>query len=194
MIPGKYRGKFASPFMLVHGVRPYQRTWIPLFSLCYFHHKKDSDASCSKNQAHMLDGIVIGRSPTLNAILVYNPRNQQYYEPNSYRLDPYQFPSSVYPSVVYVGRLFVSLHREGIALISEPYPPGTQVEDVNPHTNTTQLGTVIDIPVDPNQSPHYLVQFDNGTSQSIPSADMWSLIPKPPVDALESAHLLPTFL
>jgi hypothetical protein len=78
MIPGKYRGKLASPFMLVYGVHPDQRTWIPLFSLCYFHHKKDSDASRSKNKALMLDGIVIGRSQTSNAILVYNPCNQQY--------------------------------------------------------------------------------------------------------------------
>jgi hypothetical protein len=29
MIPGKYCGKLASPFMLVHGVRPVQRTWLP---------------------------------------------------------------------------------------------------------------------------------------------------------------------
>jgi hypothetical protein len=79
MIPGKYCGQLASPFMLVHGVRPDQRTWLPLFSLCYFHHEKDSDASRSKHQAHKLDGIVIGRSPTSNAILVYNPRNHCYY-------------------------------------------------------------------------------------------------------------------
>jgi hypothetical protein len=67
MIPGKYRGKLASPFMLAHSVHPDQRTWIPLFSLCYFHHKKDSESSRSKNQAHTLDGIILGRSPTSNA-------------------------------------------------------------------------------------------------------------------------------
>jgi hypothetical protein len=33
MIPGKYCSKSALPFMLVHGVRPDQRTWLPLFSL-----------------------------------------------------------------------------------------------------------------------------------------------------------------
>ncbi len=76
MIPGTYRGHLASPFMLVHGVCPDQRTWLPIFSLCYFHHDKDSDASRSKHQAHTLDGIVIGCSSTSNAILVYNPRNQ----------------------------------------------------------------------------------------------------------------------
>jgi hypothetical protein len=61
MIPGKYKGKLASPFMLIPGVRPDPRTWLPLFSLCYFHHDKDSNAPCSYNQAHTLDGIVIGR-------------------------------------------------------------------------------------------------------------------------------------
>jgi hypothetical protein len=142
----------------------------------------------------MLDGIVIGRSLTSNAILVYNPHNRQYYEPDSYRLAPYQFSLSIYPSIVYNGRLFVSLHREDIAPISKPYPPGTRVEDVNPHTNTTQSVTVMDISMDPNRSPHYLVQFDDGSSRSIPSADMPSLIPKPPVNALDSAHLLPPFL
>ncbi len=42
-------------FMLAYGVRPDQRTWIPLFSLCCFHHKKDSDASRSKCQAHTVE-------------------------------------------------------------------------------------------------------------------------------------------
>jgi len=60
MIPGRYGGKLASPFMLVYGVRPDQRTWLPLFSICYFHHEKDSDVQRSKNQAHTMDGIVIG--------------------------------------------------------------------------------------------------------------------------------------
>ena len=50
MIPGRYNKKLASPFMLVHGVRPDPRTWLPIFSLCYFHHEKDSDASRSKLQ------------------------------------------------------------------------------------------------------------------------------------------------
>jgi hypothetical protein len=95
MIPGCYNNKLASPFMLVHGVHPDPRTWLPIFSLCYFHHEKDSNASCSKNQAHTLGGIILGRSPSSNAILVYNPCNQQYYEPDSYKIDTYCLPSSV---------------------------------------------------------------------------------------------------
>ncbi len=70
MIPGKYQNKLASPFMLVHGICPDPRTWLPLFLVCYFHHKKDSDTSCSKSQAHTMDRIILGRSPTSNAILI----------------------------------------------------------------------------------------------------------------------------
>jgi hypothetical protein len=76
VIPGKYKGKLALLSMLIHGVRPDQQAWLPIFSLCYFHHKKDSDALHSKNQAHTLEGIIIGQSATSTAILVCNPRNQ----------------------------------------------------------------------------------------------------------------------
>ena len=38
-----------------------------------------------------MDGIAIKCSPTSNALLVYNPRNKKFYEPDSYRLDPYYF-------------------------------------------------------------------------------------------------------
>jgi hypothetical protein len=40
-IPGKYGNKgLASPFLLVHGVGHDQRTWVPLFSLCFFTTKR----------------------------------------------------------------------------------------------------------------------------------------------------------
>jgi hypothetical protein len=75
-IPGKLRGKLASPFLLVHGVGHDERTWFPLFSVCYFHHDRDGDVARSHSQAHTMDGIAVGRSPTSNALLVYNPRTK----------------------------------------------------------------------------------------------------------------------
>jgi hypothetical protein len=73
-IPGKYGNKrLALPFLLVHGVGHDQRTWVPLFSLCFFHHEKDGDDTRTKHMAHTMDGVIIGRSPTLNALMVYNP-------------------------------------------------------------------------------------------------------------------------
>ncbi len=194
MIPGKYKGKLASPFMLIHGVRPDLKTWLPLFLLCYFHHDKYSNAPHSKNQAHTLDGIVIGRSSTLKALLIYNPQNQQYYEPDSYRLNSYRLPSLVYPSIVYNGGLFVSLHHDGSIPTSKPYPPGTWDMKTNPGTNVTLSGTMMDIPLGPTTTPHYLIQFDNGTTSSIPATKMQSLMPKPDIDILDSSHLLPPFL
>jgi hypothetical protein len=97
MIPGKYRSKLVSPFMLVHGVPLDQRAWLTLFSTCYFHHTKDRNTLRSKNQAHTLWGIVIGCSSMPNGLLVYNPRNQMYYKPDSYQLDPYHLPFLIIP-------------------------------------------------------------------------------------------------
>ncbi len=194
MIPGKYKGKLASPFMLVQRKRPDTRTWIPLFSLCYFHHNKDSDASRSKHQAHTMDGIVVGCSSTSNAIMVYNPRNQCYYKPDSYKLDPYHLPSSVYTNIVYNGGLFVSLHRDDTPQISEPYPPGTRVIKTDPDNGIMRSGTVMDIPLDLSTSPHYLVLFDDGTSTSVTTSKMPSLISKLEVNVSDTSHLLPPFL
>jgi hypothetical protein len=43
-IPGRYcSGRLASPFLLVHGVGHDERTWIPIFSLAFFHHERDGD-------------------------------------------------------------------------------------------------------------------------------------------------------
>ncbi len=38
-IPGKHSGRLVSPFLLVHGVGHDERTWIPIFSLVFFHHE-----------------------------------------------------------------------------------------------------------------------------------------------------------
>jgi hypothetical protein len=71
--------------------------------------QKDSNQQWPQHQAHTMDGIVIGRSPTSNALLVYSPRNWQYYKPDSYRIDPYQLPASVYANIKYNGGLFCHL-------------------------------------------------------------------------------------
>jgi hypothetical protein len=195
MIPGRYNNKLNSPFMLVHGVRPDPRTWLTIFSLCYFHHEKDSDASRSKNQARRLDGIILGQSPTSSAILVYNPRNQRYYEPDSYKIDTYCLPSSVYPTIIYGGGLFVLLHRGDSLPISKLYPPGTSIKEAHSSNNDIpRSGTVVDITMDPSISPQYLVQFDDGTTKSFPVSKMASLTPKPRDSPSDSSHLLHPFL
>ena len=148
-IPAKYKGKLVSPFMLVHGEGHDQRTWFPLFSICYFHHVKDNDESRSENQAQSMDGIAVGRSATSNAMLVYNPRNKRFYEPETYKLDPYRLPCSMYPDIKYDGGLFCSLLRDENPHMEEKYPPGTRVERLNESTKVLQGGTVMDVPLTP---------------------------------------------
>ncbi len=48
-IPGKIHGHLASPFILVHEIGHNERTWILFFSLCFFHHNKDSPTKQSKH-------------------------------------------------------------------------------------------------------------------------------------------------
>ena len=55
-IPGKHSGKLATSFLLVHGVGHDKRTWVPIFSLAFFHHRKDGNVQRSKHQAHTMDG------------------------------------------------------------------------------------------------------------------------------------------
>jgi hypothetical protein len=109
-IPGNYGNKgLALPFLLVHSVGHDQRTWVPLFSLCFFHHIKDGDDTRTKHMAHTMDGVIVGRSPTSNTLMVYNPRNKQYYKPDTYCIDSYRLPCSMYPTLKYDGGLFVNL-------------------------------------------------------------------------------------
>ncbi len=201
-IPGKFGGKLATPFFLVHGLGHNERTWFPLFSVCNFHHEKDGNVPHSHCQSHTMDGIAIGCLPTSNAMLVYNPRTKQYYKPNSYRLDPYRLPSLVYPSLNYDGGLFCSLFRDEKVPVEELYPPGTRVEQLDPATNMLLAGTVMDISLlmAPLGSTLYHILFDNGTLASIPFAEMESLIPAPPLPSstptdsssnVSSALLLP---
>ncbi len=98
-----------------------------------------------------MDGIAVGRSPTSNALLDYNPRTQQYYEPDSYRLDLYRLPSSVYPSLTYDGGLFCLLYRDDNPSMEELHPPGTRVKRLDPSTNMLIAGTVMDIPLHSNR-------------------------------------------
>jgi hypothetical protein len=200
-IPGKLHGKLASPFLLVHSVGHDEWTWFPLFSVCYFHHDKDGGVPHSHSQAHTMDGITVC-SPTSNALLVYNTK--KYYRPDSYCLDLYRLPSLVYPSLNYDGGLFCSLYQDDNPLMEERYPPGMRVEQIDPTTHMLLTGTVMNIPLHSNPTglATYLILFENGTSASIPLADMASLILSPPVSRIglnktsssNDSSLLPPFL
>ena len=198
-LPGSPKGKLASPFLLVHGVPPDCRSWLPIFSVCYFHHDRDGSTKRSKNQANSMDGIILGRSRTSNAALVYNPRTKKFYEPDSYKIDPHRSPSAIYPDIKWDGGLFCHLKRDAVTPQDEAYPPGTRVECPDPVTNVLRKGTVMNIPLDPtvpDDKKEYLIQFDDSTILSVPLPDMPALIPALPAPIIDDAEAvgLPSFL
>jgi hypothetical protein len=108
---------------------------------------------------------------------------------------------SVYRNIKYDGSLFCNLICDDNPTMDEKYPPGTRVERLEPSTNMLLAGTVMDIPFPDDLSldtaPSYTIQFNNGTSMSIPLSEMADIIPKPPVDIATSNSqdsLLPPFL
>ena len=118
-----------------------------------------------------MDGIVIRISPTSNALLFYNPRNTRFYGPESYRLDPYRIPGSMYSYITYDGGLFCSLVKDGDPLQEKAFSPGTRVTQEDPSTHTIRSGTVVDIPLDPTQPAKqqaFLIELDFFTKCSIP--------------------------
>jgi hypothetical protein len=201
-IPGKYKDCLASLFLLVHGVGHNECTWIPLFSLCYLHHEKNGTNTHSKHMENTMDGVVIGRSPTSNVLMVYNPRNCQYYKPDSYRPHSCWLLESVYPTLKYDSGLFCLLLHDNNPSFEEKYPPGTQVERIDPSTNILLAAKVMGIsfPLDPSGNdsvPLYTILFDNRMTASIPLSNMASIIPLPPANVADSdSHdsLLPPFL
>jgi hypothetical protein len=141
--------------------------------------------------AHTMDGIIVGWSPTSNALLVFDPCNCQYYKPDSYPIDSYRLPGLVYPTLKYDGDIFCSLLPNGNPLFGEEYPPGTRVEHSNPTTNMLLAKNVMDIPFPLDQSGeaslhNYTVLFNYGMMASIPLEDMASIILPPPINAEDS--------
>ena len=147
-----------------------------------------------------MDGIALGCSPTSNVPLVYNPRNKQFHEPETHRLDPYRIPSSMYSNIKYDGGSFCSLVKDGALSQDKAYPPGTHMIQEDPTTWTLHSGTVMAILLDSSQPVEqqlYLIEFDNFTTIFTPIADMPRYTPKPPVSlspATKNNPLLPDFL
>ena len=198
MIPGKVKirgirsDKLASPFLLVHGKAPACRAWLPIFSMCYFHHDRDGAIKRSKTQPNSMDGFIVGRSTTSNAALIYNPRSKKFYEPDSYKIDPHRSPLAVYPELKWDGGLFCSLYRDKAPAQDEAYPPGTRVECPDPDTLVNRSGTVMDIPLDPtvpDDEKSYLIQFDDAATLPVKLTDMPLLIPHRPSPIIDdTAH------
>ncbi len=168
-IPGKYNDALTTPFELIHHSPPDARVWFPLFSVGYFSHTRDGLVPRSGFQAQTMEGIAIGRSETSNAMIFYNPITKNYYEPDTYKLDPSRLPSTTWPTIItYDGGLFADLYRDANPNIPEPFPPGTRVLICHHGASTPLEGTIINIPLKSeaggNDHVSYMVLLTDGTT------------------------------
>jgi hypothetical protein len=179
-IPISYQGQLASPFLLVHGVGHDERTWVPLFSLCFF--IMNATATSPARTIRLTRWTVLSSDGPLPPRCSWCTTL-----PNDYRVDPYRLPGSAYPTLKYDGGLFVNLLCDDNPHFEEKYPPGTRVERMDPASNMLCSGTVMDIPFplssslsseDSTDLP-YTILFDDGTTATVPLSKMADLIPPP---------------
>ncbi len=82
-IPGKYKDHLALPFLLFHGVGHGERMWILLFHCATSIMKRTVMRPSPNKWPTLWTALSLGRSPTSNALMVFNLWNGHYYEPDS---------------------------------------------------------------------------------------------------------------
>ena len=150
------------------------KTWFELFSVGYFKHDTDGSSKRAKCDAHMLDGIAVGRDDRSNTIVFYNPITKRYYRPPAFKLDESRLPVTSFPnSVAYDGGLTCGLLRNRTDPTPEPFPPGMRViVQLQPDDDATHKGTVQNVPLptdgDTTDTPtNYTIYLDNGTTVDV---------------------------
>ena len=68
-----------TPHKLVYGVKPYALSWFPIFSVGYFHHKKDGAVTSFATQSPTLVVISIGQATKSNTMQLYKPSTRSIY-------------------------------------------------------------------------------------------------------------------
>ena len=150
-------------------------------------HVTDNGESCSKFQAHTLDGITVGRDDRSHSIIFYNPITSSYYRHPDFRLDESRLLITSFPkSLHFDGVLNCSLLINKTDPIHDPFPPGTRVSIQ--HDDAPDCGTTNNIPIpvspiikcvaspstepsdkdsislDTQESPRYVILLDSGTA------------------------------
>jgi hypothetical protein len=148
-IPGRLGRRLTTPFELVHGVKPDSSTWFELFSVGYFDHPVENNATESKLEVQTLAGIAIRRDEKSNTIRFYNPLTKAYYSPPVFKLDKGWLPVTDFPScITFDSGLVCGLHSNNTDPGPEPFPPGTRVNVLL--NGSTQRSTIQDIPLPPS--------------------------------------------
>eukprot|EP00804_Cyclotella_cryptica_P030371 CCRYP_011900-RA/>CCRYP_011900-RA protein AED:0.20 eAED:-0.11 QI:0/0/0/1/1/1/3/0/1923 len=153
-IPGRMGRRLASPFELVHGVKPDSTTWFELFSVGFFKMESSSAGKHSKTQSMSLAGIAVGRDDTSNTILFYNPVTRSYYRPQAFTLDEARLPLAQWPGLIIPDDVPIKGTITNI-----PTPSTSPLLQTAAHTSDSSL------PDSSSLSPsRYTILLDNGTT------------------------------
>ena len=192
-VPGRLGRKLTTPFELVHGTKPDSSTWFELFSVRYFDHEVENNATKSKMETQTLAGIAVGRCEKSNTIKFYNPLTRSYYSPPVLKLDESRLPISHFPTkITYDGGLVCGLLCHNTDPVPEPFPPGTRVNVLVkgehkrgtiqnvplPNVPTSEIVTPqgdIDLETPPQL---YTVHLDDGTTHVLTFKDLFLQRPK----------------
>ncbi len=141
----------------------------------------------------------MGRSNTSNAMVFYNPTTNQYYKPDTYKLDPSRLPSTAFPkTIVYNGGIFADLYRDNTPHVPEPFPPGTRVLVCLHGNPTPSEGTITSVPLKGEagsaDAESYMVQCDDGTLSPAHLSELRHISTNTPTADVSSSSTLPAYL
>jgi hypothetical protein len=117
-IPGCLGRRLTTPFKLVHDAKPDSSTWFEVFSVGYFDHPVENNATKSKLEVQTLAGIAVGRDEKSNTIKFYNPLTKAYYSLPVFKLEEGRLPVTDFPScITFDDGLVCGLHSNNTTLV-----------------------------------------------------------------------------
>ena len=190
--PVLHNDTVTTPFELAHRRKPDFRTLFPMFSLSYVRQTTNSDSSPRHNFIRQTTKcIAVGRDPTSDGLLFFNPKTNRTLSSADYRLDPSK-PSGVAFRYPPSDTLHFHLHDSKSEDFRPPeFDMGDTVLVSTPDLNiSNEKASVLSIPL--SLDDYYTVQLlHDGTILQLNSTDM---SPLPQSTSSESIADAPTWV
>ena len=126
LFPSKLSCWLMAPHELVYGAKTNTCSWLPIFSIGYFRHKKYGAVTRSTTQSQTLAGISIVQVMNSNSIQFYNPVAWRVYTNGDYKLGLWHHTNTHF-GLAYDGGICVGIYSSYSDLAPKSHLPGTQV-------------------------------------------------------------------
>jgi hypothetical protein len=152
-------GSFITPFELVHAVKPDLRVLFKPFTLAAVRRERVGNETLGKFEAQSTPMITLGRCPTSNGLLFYNPVNNSFVSSIDYTFQP-NVTSGARFGYKYSPGTFIYRLDEPNTIYAPQFPLDSEV-DVHTHS-PPHRGTITGVPTY-NHPDIYVVRFRDGT-------------------------------